>query len=95
MRYKIFNFAGMVVDMKYGTFGRMYDISHTTLKKENNAAVDMYCPGASLDISSLMPDSRMMMIQGRWISACLMQESNNERNAQIFKEYNKAKQQAR
>lgn len=100
--YKILQtIAGMVVDMKYGTFGRMYDVeSYNTEEEENNAAELGYVLsfGASLDISSLMPDGKDDDDGSGPMDLGLAyaREHSNERNAQRYlKEYNKAKQQAK
>ncbi len=100
--YKILQtIAGMVVDMKYGTLGRMYDIeSYNEGEDENTAAELGYVLsfGASLDISQLMPDGKDDDEDSGPMDLGLAyaREHSNERSAQRYlKEYNKSKQQAK
>ncbi len=99
--YKILQtIAGMVVQMKYGTFGRMYDRSSTDQDAGENSAPELgyvLSFGASLDISKLMPKGKDDASPSEMLPIEVAHERRfgSERNAEKYlKEYNKSKKQA-
>ncbi len=99
--YKILQtIAGMVVHMRYGTFGRMYDRSSTDQDAGENTAPELgyvLSFGANLDISKLMPKGKDDKSSSEMLPIEVAHERKygSERNADKYlKEYNKSKKQA-
>jgi hypothetical protein len=99
--YKILQtIAGMVVHMKYGTLGKMYDRDLSDPNPGDSTAPELGYEmsfGAALDISKLMPKGRQEEPQSEMLPIEVAHESKfgDERKAERYlKDYNKSKKEA-